>query len=271
MLEQDSGKNAFKTEANSPALVGLGRLFILLNQRAYTLSELLMTVAISSIIFLGGSTLLVQVNEAILVSQQRQHMNDNLLTLNQALLRFMGQAIDMSWRGNANIDNLPIGPVGNSCFNATCGAIRQYSASAIGPTAVSDWSAPSPVPNVDTLALFIKESRHSSATNPNELYSQLSAVGIFYQPQLTQHSGVIWISEVGPGNNQPLRAAMPGSLSFENVVDVQIMNPSPSNAALGTKLRGIDILVRMRAYSKSDRSTWRFCPPAQAAVANCVT
>lgn len=246
------------------------------HQGGFTLPELMISTLVASIVFLGAGTLIVETNRGIKVSQQRQHMMDNMITVNMALLKYGNQAIGMRWQGNVDIDAQAVGVGANGdCFNVgtNCGRIRQYAAPG---TAASAYPGAVPTPPVDTLAIFLRESRPSGvdggAGAPK--LSQLTGAGIFYQHQTSAYSGVLWITEArAVGVNQTLRAAEAGankgSISFENIVDLQIANPDPPGAVAGTLLRGVDIVLRMRAFSDSDRTLWRFCRPAEAAVAMC--
>lgn len=250
------------------------------NQRGLTLAELIIASGIASVVFLGAGTLIVQANRAIKSSQQRQHMMDNLLTANMALYRYMGQAIGMRWQGNNNINTQSVSTGGGSCFNGAvaCGRIRQFAPAA---SQVSAFNA-AYNPPVSTLAIFLKESQPSTvdgSTATTLKLTKFTGVGIFYQMQSTQYSGVLWITEVTNAGGNILRpgdaSAGKGSISFENVVDVQVLNPDPPNVGVvppNNLLRGVDLMVRMRAFTNGERSTWRFCTPAEmAALPACAT
>lgn len=247
-----------------------------LPQNGFTLPELMITMVIASIIFLAAGTLIIETNKGIKISQQRQHMIDNLMTANMAILRHMGQGLGMFWAGNADINAFDPQVTAGSCFAGnTCGRVRQLVQAP--DTVASDFTAAIPTPPVTTLAAFLKEARRSGSNAAADKLTDVNGIGVFYQHQTSQFSGVLWVTEsMGPGGAIPLRAgdnsANGSSISFENVVDVGVNNPDPPNASLAVPLRGVDIRIVMRVFNNPERNLWRFCRPNEmGASADCPT
>ncbi|MCC7402963.1 MAG: prepilin-type N-terminal cleavage/methylation domain-containing protein [Bdellovibrionales bacterium] len=246
-----------------------------LTQYGFTLPELMISMVIASIIFLAAGTLIIETNKGVKVSQQRQHMIDNLMTANMAILRHMGQGLGVYWAGNNDLNAFDPQVTAGSCFAGnTCGRVRQLVRAP--DTVASDFSAAIPSPPVTTLAAFLKESQRSGGNAAGDKLTDVNGIGVYYQHQTSQFSGVLWITEsMGPGAAIPLRAgdnsANGSSISFENVVDVAVINPDPPNASLAVPLRGVDIRIVMRVFNNPERNLWRFCRPDEMGAGDCVT
>lgn len=246
------------------------------NQRGYSLVELTITIVVASVVFISVGTLIIQTQKGIKINQQRQHMIDNLMSSNMAILRYMGQAAGMRWVGNNNLNAAAALVTGGSCFSGnTCGRVRQLNQA---PNSNATTVAIQPTPPVTTLAIFLKEASRSGHTAVANKLTDFNGVGVFYQHQTSAWSGVLWISEVqGPGANLAVRAgnagAGAGSISFENVVNIAVINPDPPDVTVNTgPLRGVDIQITMRVFNTPERDLWRFCRPDEmGANANCPT
>ncbi|MCB0365197.1 MAG: prepilin-type N-terminal cleavage/methylation domain-containing protein [Bdellovibrionaceae bacterium] len=243
--------------------IGNCKSYFHLDEKGYTLPELMITMVVASVIFVSVGGLIIQTNEGIKINQQRQHMIDNLMSANMAILRHMGQGLGMRWSGAANLNAFGAQVTGGSCFTgSTCGRVRQL---VQAPNTVASSLAAPPTPAVTTLAVFLKEAQRSGVNAAASKLTDVNAVGVYYQHQTSAFSGVLWVTEaLGPGAGN-LRAgdnsAAGSSISFGNIVDVMVDNPDPPTASLAVPLRGVDIRLVMRVFNTPERDLWRFCRP----------
>ncbi|MCB0384137.1 MAG: prepilin-type N-terminal cleavage/methylation domain-containing protein [Bdellovibrionales bacterium] len=241
----------------------VSKLQIHCDSKGYTLPELMITMVVASVIFVSVGGLIIQTNEGIKINQQRQHMIDNLMSANMAILRHMGQGLGMRWSGAANLNAFGAQVTGGSCFlGNTCGRVRQL---VQAPNTVASALTAPPTPAVTTLALFLKEAQRSGVNAAASKLTDIDGIGVFYQHQTSAFSGVLWITVDtvnGPGDIRAgANSGDDSSISFGNIVDIMVDNPDPPTASLAVPLRGVDIRLVMRVFNTPERDLWRFCRP----------
>ena len=219
----------------------------LMNNKGFTLTEVMIASGIAVIILIAGSLALLGVTKANLFihySADEYGKSQNIL---HGVPLYLGQAINTDWTAN------PINNIGGNR-----GRLRAYQS---GFNATGALQAP------DTVGAFLREFGAPTSADP---ISAIWPVALYFRNPTATREGQLIVSTENPtSGNVTLNSNDPARV-YGSLVELQVRQ-IPGGGANGQPVRMAQVRMVLRKFHSTEQSQWRWCPQAEMGRPECHT
>ena len=230
---------------------------LLVNKKGANLIELMIALAIASLVGLAGVGILTSSIRFYNITSHKIEAQKNILQMSYALRLYLTQAVWMEFDTVADLNTYNANPNGRMiAINAN--------AATTGATT--------------TVAVFSRETANSNRVGAADR-SQFAATGIYYQRPsagalATDHrSGVIYLANITNVGATAVAPSLGAGVFAGRFVEFQLFNHRVGNGTLATvagqRLTSVDVRLVARYHLDNNSANWRWCPEASMGGADC--
>ncbi|WP_413289562.1 type II secretion system protein J [Bdellovibrio sp. HCB337] len=243
-------------------------------QQGFSLVELLLGVALISILLYGIGSLMTMASSQSESLSNRIQSEAEVNEMSFYLKHILSMGVNVEYAGNNNINGLS-GTGGNS----NTGWIRAYDFTTLFNPATTASS-------VDTIGFFLRDNLASDYVGaPPAVAARFFPTGVFFQRPTPRTYGILYF-DLGRPQSAGTVAVSPSldDLWFGSIVDLKVLEPEinrfdvnfpDTNPAAMTRQRLSSITVKLtvREYLPRDNGPrdFRWCPPTAMTATECRT
>lgn len=210
-----------------------------MNNKGFTLVELMIAGGIGVIVILGASMMLLQFSKANWYTHYTSEEWSNIQLASFILPKYIGQGLNVDWEGPT------IGNIGGGR-----GKIRLFT-SGFNSSGI----AARPV----TIGAFLREAGNPTPSNTG---SDIRATGIYFITPTITTPGEILISSSDQGfGNTTISSSNPRH-RLDSIVEMQI-TPAGFPSVSGDPVRAVRLRIVFRRFLDPDQNRWQYCPEAE--------
>lgn len=226
------------------------------SEAGYTLSEILIALAISGMVLISSMSLLISNSNQSAVLMQSLEAESEELRAQTLLQTTLGQAIQLrNWQNNDL----------NGYVNAAgFGQIREFD---------SDLEWNTPPYGTHTLAIFLRDARMSTAgVPPTTVASQIFRTGIFFQKPTPRTWGVMYFDQGSGAAVAPTQDdANFGGLTRLRIFNINVFRAEPTTPLFGAPVTSFEVELVFRRWVGDVPANQRlYCPAAFLNTAPCL-